>query len=130
MTDTPNIVGKALLVDDSDDAPEVADAREILQGGSIALVGGERRTDAAETIRRRLGLREVAWAETSERRVELLRLRHTDDLRCVVVLIRFIRHYTHDAAREWCRQRGIPMVTLTGGYSVNRVARGIVERMR
>lgn len=113
-----------------DEAAIVAEARSILAGGSIAIAGGDQRPGAAGAIRESLGLRSVEWATTSERKVARLQFRKEPDLRCVVALIRLIRHHTHDMVQSWCRETGIPLVTVTGGYGPNNIARAIVERMR
>lgn len=103
-------------------------ARELLAGGSMLIAGGDFRPEYHEAIQTELGLRELRWCETSRKAASVRGLAVLPDLRCVVVLIRYIRHHGHDTVQRWCRRNGVPLVTITGGYSPNQIAHQIVRR--
>ena len=46
--------------------PEVVEARRFLHGRSVVLIGGTRRREAQESLRRAMGLSELIWIETKE----------------------------------------------------------------
>lgn len=110
--------------------PKVYEARAILRNGSIIIAGGDFRKDAADRIQAGFKLRELDWTHTSKTDASHVKLDMKPDLRCVVVLLRYIRHHTHDAVQAWCRGNGTPLVTVTGGYGVNQLAHAIVARLQ
>ncbi len=109
--------------------PEAVEARRLLHGRSVVLIGGTRRREAQESLRRALGLSELIWIETKEHQsidsFEPLIAR--TDVAVVLLAIRWSSHAFGDV-RQFCDRHGKPLVRLPGGYSPNQVAAQVVAQ--
>jgi hypothetical protein len=110
-------------------APEAVEARRLVRGRSIVLIGGTRRREAQESLRRALGLSELIWIETKEHQsidsFEPLIARA--DVAVVLLAIRWSSHAFGDV-RQFCDRHGKALVRLPGGYGPNQVAAQIVAQ--
>ena len=101
----------------------------MLGGRSVVLIGGIRRREAQESLRRALGLSELIWIETKEHQsvdsFEPLIARA--DVAVVLLAIRWSSHAFGDV-RQFCDRHGKPLVRLPGGYSPNQVAAQILAQ--
>ncbi len=104
-------------------AAEVAEAAGLLRGRSVVLIGGMRRREAQEALRRALELSELIWIETKEHQSidSFEPLIAKADVAVVLLAIRWSSHAFGDV-REFCDRHDKPLVRLPGGYSPNQVA--------
>ncbi len=118
---------------EADSAPEptaeVKEAARLLTGKSVALIGGSRRREAQESLRKALGLKELIWLETKEHQsvgtFESLVAR--PDVALVLLAIRWSSHAFGDV-KKFCDRHGKLLVRLPGGYSPNQVAAQVVAQ--
>ncbi|MBI5365363.1 MAG: hypothetical protein HZA53_19455, partial [Planctomycetes bacterium] len=87
----------------SDDAPRTAveEARELLRGKVLVVIGGIPRPEHMENLRATFELTEVVWPETSETKPTHVALEPyiaRSDVAAVVLLIRWIRHALNEVA--------------------------------
>jgi hypothetical protein len=106
---------------------ELSEAARLLRGRSVLLIGGNRRREAQEALRRSLGLAELVWLETKEHEAiaafEPLVARL--DIALVLLAIRWSSHAFGDV-KLYCERHGKPLVRLPGGYNPNQVAAQIL----
>lgn len=110
----------------------VEEARELLRGKVLVVIGGIPRLEHMENLRATFELAEVVWPETSETKPTLDALEPSiarADVAAVVLLIRWIRHNLNDVA-ALCERHGKPLVRAPGGYNVNQIAQLVVEQGR
>ncbi|MFO1010752.1 MAG: hypothetical protein U1F29_11875 [Planctomycetota bacterium] len=114
-------------------APDPVDeARAMLRGRALLVIGGIPRPEHVENWRTAFELSEVVWPRTSESNPTLTVLEPLiarKDVAAVVLLIRWIRHNLNDVA-ELCVLHGKPLVRAPGGYNVNQLAKLVVEQRR
>jgi hypothetical protein len=110
----------------SAEAKEVA---RLLAGRSILLIGGNRRREAQDALRKALGLLDLVWIETKEHQsidaFEPLIAR--PDVALVLLAIRWSSHAFGDV-KQFCDRHGKLLVRLPGGYSPNQVAVQILSQ--
>jgi hypothetical protein len=108
---------------------ETIEAARLLRGRSVVLIGGTRRRDAQESLRRALGLSELIWIETKEHQAidSFEPLVARADVAVVLLAIRWSSHAFGDV-RQFCDRHGKPLVRLPGGYSPNQVAAQILAQ--
>ena len=108
---------------------EVKEAARLLAGKSVVLIGGSRRREAQESLRKALGLKELIWIETKEHQsvgtFEPLVAR--TDVALILLAIRWSSHSFGDV-KQLGERHGKPLVRLPGGYSPNQVAAQIVSQ--
>ena len=108
---------------------EVKEVARLLAGRSVVLIGGNRRREAQESLRRTLGLSDLIWIETKEHQAvagfEPLIVR--PDVALVLLAIRWSSHAFGDVKRL-CDRHGKPLARLPGGYSPNQVAAQILSQ--
>jgi hypothetical protein len=108
---------------------EVKEARRLLGGRSVVLIGGICRREAQEALRTALGLKEVAWIETREHQsigsFEPSVAR--PDVALVLLAIRWSSHAFGDV-KQYCDRYGKPLVRLPGGYGPNQVAAQVLAQ--
>jgi hypothetical protein len=108
---------------------EVKEAAHLLAARSILLIGGNRRREAQESLKRALGLSDLIWLETKEHQAvdtfEPLVARA--DVAVVLLAIRWSSHAFGDV-KQLCDRHGKPLVRLPGGYSPNQVAAQILSQ--
>jgi hypothetical protein len=108
---------------------ETDEAARLLRGRSIVLIGGIRRREGQESLRRALGLSELIWIETKEHQsidsFEPMIARA--DVALVLLAIRWSSHAFGDV-RLFCDRHNKPLVRLPGGYSPNQVAAQILAQ--
>jgi hypothetical protein len=108
---------------------EVKEARRLLGGKRIALIGGSCRSATQEALRKALGLEELVWIETKEHQsiAEFEPTISRSDVALVLLAIRWSSHAFGDV-RRFCDRHGKPLVRLPGGYGPNQVAAQIVAQ--
>lgn len=108
---------------------EVKEAARLLRGKSVVLIGGNRRREAQESLRRALGLKDLIWIETREHEAiagfEPLIARA--DVAVVLLAIRWSSHAFGDV-KQLCDRHGKLLVRLPGGYNPNQVAAQILAQ--
>lgn len=103
-----------------------ADVREVarlLAGRSVVLIGGIRRREAQEALRRAFRLKDLIWIETREHQsIEPFEpVVARPDVAIVLLAIRWSSHSFGDV-RQFCIRHGKPLVRLPGGYGPHQVA--------
>ena len=111
-------------------AAEVKEVARLLSGRSVVLIGGIRRRDPQETLRRSFGLHSLLWIETKEHQsVETFEpLIVRPDVALVLLAIRWSSHGFGEV-RHLCERHDKPLVRLPGGYSPNQVAAQILAQV-
>ncbi len=108
---------------------EVKEAAGLLGGKSIVLIGGNRRREAQEALRRALALKDLVWITTKEHQAvdafEPLIARA--DVALVLLAIRWSSHAFGDV-KTICDRHGKLLVRLPGGYNANQVAAQILSQ--
>jgi len=110
----------------------VDEARELLRGRALLVIGGLPRPDHMENLRASFELSEVLWPQTSETKPTLHVLEPhiaRPDVAAVVLLIRWIRHALNDVA-QLCARHDKPLVRVPGGYNVRQIAQLVLEQRR
>jgi hypothetical protein len=108
----------------------VLEARDLLKGSSIVVVGGDRRPEAVDRMQEAFGLNKVEWISLTEHgsaeplRAPILR----PDTRLVIVLARLTGHHHADEARDYARKADVPVVTMPGGYNPEQVAEQVLQQ--
>jgi hypothetical protein len=108
-------------------AVEVKEAAALLRGKSVVLIGGSRRRETQESLRRAFGLESLFWIETKEHQsVETFEpVIARPEVALVLLAIRWSSHGFGDV-RQFCERHRKPLVRLPGGYSPNQVAAQIL----
>lgn len=118
-----------------DEAPRqwsarVIEARRLIRGTDLVVVGGERRPDAVDRIRDAFQLRHVEWVRLTEHGSgEPMRApigRPTTS--AVVVLIKLAGHLHVETARAYAARAGRPCVLLKAGYNPEQIAEAILQQ--
>jgi hypothetical protein len=108
---------------------EVREVARLLAGRSVLLIGGNRRREAQESLRKALGLLDLVWIETKEHQAvagfEPLIVR--PDVALVLLAIRWSSHAFGDV-KLLCERHGKPLARLPGGYSPNQVAAQVLSQ--
>jgi hypothetical protein len=108
---------------------EVRETARLLASKSIVLIGGNRRREAQESLKRALGLKDLIWIETKEHQAvdtfEPLIAR--EDVALVLLAIRWSSHAFGDV-KQLCDRHGKLLVRLPGGYNPNQVAAQILSQ--
>jgi hypothetical protein len=106
---------------------EVKEVARLLRGRSVVLIGGNRRREAQESLKRVLGLKDLVWIETREHQsidgFEPVVAR--PDVALVLLAIRWSSHAFGDV-KQFCERYGKPLVRLPAGYNLNQVAAQIL----
>jgi len=108
---------------------EVKEARRLLGGRGVVLIGGLCRREARDALKTALGLRELTWIETREHQSigafepSIAR----QDVALVLLAIRWSSHAFGDVKR-FCDSYAKPLVRLPGGYGPNQVAAQILAQ--
>jgi hypothetical protein len=106
---------------------DVKEVARLLHGRSMVLIGGNRRREAQESLKRLLGLKDLVWIETREHQsidgFEPVVAR--PDVALVLLAIRWSSHAFGDV-KQFCERYGKPLVRLPAGYNLNQVAAQIL----
>ncbi len=111
-------------------SPALAQARELLAGRVVLMIGGYRQREAEERLRRAMDLEELRWVPTMPNlplydiEPQIAR----PEVAVVVLMIRWTAH-VYGNIREFCERHGKPLVRLPGGYGSNQVAHQIVQQV-
>jgi len=109
-------------------APEVAPVRAALAGSRVALVGGAKRPQSHAALLEALGPAELDWITAHEAAsVDRIDSR-LQGVRLVLLAIRWCSHRMTEEIPRRCRERNIPCVRLSAGYSPNIVAHAIMSQ--
>lgn len=103
----------------------------LLRGRTILVIGGIPRPEHQANLREAFDLAEVLWPTTQEAnpRIDpLAPLIARPEVALALLLIRFIRHNTHDGVTRLCRQYGKPLVKVPGGYNAEQIAPLVLEQ--
>jgi hypothetical protein len=102
---------------------EVKEAARLLEGRGVALIGGDRRREAEDALRRALKLKDLFWIETREHQsiesFEAVVAR--PEVALVLLAIRWSSH-SFGEVKQFCERHDKPLVRLPGGYNPNQVA--------
>jgi hypothetical protein len=108
---------------------EVRQARKLLAGRSVVLIGGSCRREARDALKDELGLKALTWIETKEHQsiASFESAIAHPDVAVVLLAIRWSSHAFGDVKHD-CDRHGKPLVRLPGGYNTNQVAAQIVAQ--
>lgn len=108
----------------------VLEARELLRGGNLVLIGGEVRPDAVTRITDAFALNDVEWISLSEHgtgtpmQAPIAR----GETRAVIVLIKLAGHLHAEEARAYARQFDKPCIMLPAGYNPEQIAEQLLSQ--
>lgn len=108
----------------------VAEARGLVEGRAVVMVGGEPRNEAIDRLKSAFGLSRVDWVHLTEHgssdglRGPITR----PDCAAVLVLIKLTGHLHADEAQRYARTAGRPCVYLTAGYNPEQVAEALLQQ--
>lgn len=107
----------------------LAEARLLLAGRSIVLIGGERRPVAEAHIASALGVRNLFWIDTRSHQTHIVFEPYIARPDVVVVLLA-IRWASHGFGemQAFCERYSKLLVRLPAGYNVNQIAHQIVHQ--
>ena len=102
----------------------------MLGGKSVVLIGGIRRREAQQTLKRSFELDSLLWIETKEHQaVETFEpMIARPDVALILLAIRWSSHGFGEV-RHLCERHNKPLVRLPGGYSPNQVAAQILAQV-
>jgi hypothetical protein len=107
---------------------EVQTVRNLINGSSIVIIGGDPREEARQALQEAFGAT-VLWPKSTPTqsidRFKPCIMRN--DVKLVILLIRWARH-SWGELKPFCDQHGKLFVRLNGGYSPNQVANQIVSQ--
>lgn len=108
---------------------EVQLARQLLNGRSVVMIGGDERPDARAAVERAFGLKELVWIGTNKhdsyKGFEPFIAR--PDVAVVLLAVRWASH-SYGEVDETCRRYSKPLIWIPGGYNPNQLAYRIVEQ--
>lgn len=109
---------------------QVQEARALLRGSGVVVVGGERRQDAVDRLTSAFDLADVEWVRLNEHGSSSamgapISRRATS---VVLVLIKLTGHLHAEEAREHARRAGKPCVYLKAGYNPEQVADAVLQQ--
>jgi hypothetical protein len=110
--------------------PEERVAR-LLSGRSLVVVGGDTGREHGERWRQAFDLREVHWRTTSKANPSVAAIEPLiarPEVAAVLVLIRWVRHATHDGLAEACERHDKPLVRVRAGYHPTQLALEILRQ--
>lgn len=109
--------------------PHVQEARRLLQGRRVTLLGGVPRPTHHAALVRDLGLAELDWIGSGEYPHGTHAGAHvTEDTAVVILAVRWMGH-AHNALREVARERGVPYVMHPGGLNPSSVAYQVLQQV-
>ncbi len=111
-------------------SPILKDARDLVRGCTLLIIGGDHRPHAAANLKRDLELADVEWIRTIphmstsvfEPRIA------SSDIDIVVLAIRWASH-SFEGVRPMCIRYDKPFIRLPGGYGSNSVAKAIMDQI-
>ncbi len=108
----------------------VLEARDLLKGSSIVVVGGDDRPEAVGRLQEAFELGDVEWVSLTEHgSTDPLRAPiHRPGTRLVIVLAKLTGHQHADKAREFAREANVPVVTMRSGYNPEQVAEQVLQQ--
>lgn len=102
---------------------EVAEAARLLEGKCVLLIGGDRRPEALDALKKALSLGDLIWIETREHQsidtFEPYIAR--PEVAVVILAIRWSSH-SFGEVKRFCDRYDKPLVRLPAGYNPNQVA--------
>ncbi len=127
-SDESSAAGPALV--QKPESADVARVRDWLRGKRAVIIGGERKSHAAERIQRAFGLSELDWLELTEHgKTAPIDPPIADPSTAVVwAVVRLTGHVHMDVAADACRKYGRPFVRLPGGYNPSQIAARTIEQ--
>ena len=108
---------------------EVSEARRLLGGRGVVLIGGSCRPAAAAALRAALGTDDLTWIETKEHQsvASFASAIARPEVALVLLAIRWSSH-SFGEVKRFCDRLGKPLVRLPGGYGPNQVAAQILAQ--
>lgn len=105
-------------------------AAELVRGRELLLLGGDRRSEHAENLRKSLELTALHWPQTREDAPDVASFEPwiaRAEVVAVVLLIRWSRH-AYGEVNDLCDRHGKPLVRIEAGYNSVQIARGILDQ--
>jgi len=108
----------------------VKQARVLLEGSSIVVIGGERRPEAIDRFVDAFGLEGVEWVGLTEHGTSapMQAPIQRSSTRVVLVLVRLCGHLHAESARRYAREADKPLVMLPAGYNPEQVAKQLLDQ--
>jgi hypothetical protein len=109
--------------------PELEEARSLLAGKTLVIIGGEERPEAKGNLEQQLALKEAIWVPGNHHQsvLEFKPYVEREDVHLVCLLIKWSSHGFGDV-KSFCDACDKPLVRLPGGYSPNQVAHHVVTQ--
>lgn len=109
----------------------LAEAKAVVKGRVMVLIGGDVREVRRLALQRDLGLSEVRWLRSTPTKPAT---RFDSDIKradvgFVLLAIRWVRHSTGYAVAEACERAAKPLVRVPGGLGSNSVAAAIMSQV-
>lgn len=113
----------------AEDTPEVQLVRSVLSGKAVVLVGGDERRNASRRLQAAFGLARLDWqaSRSHQSYFNFESAIRRPDVAVVLLAIRWSSHSFGEISR-FCRDVGVPLVRLPGGYGPNQVAAQIIDQ--
>jgi len=107
----------------------VCRARELLRGRVVLLIGGERRRETEERLKRIFDLADLRWITTREHQstADFEPAIARAETALVLLAIRWASHSFEDVA-DFCARYGKAFVRLPRGYGANQIAREVLRQ--
>ncbi|MCA9312500.1 MAG: hypothetical protein KDA21_14900 [Phycisphaerales bacterium] len=111
-------------------SPILANARDLVRGRTLLIIGGDHRPHAAANLKRDLELADVQWIRTIPHMSNSAFEPHiaSRDVDIVILAIRWSSH-SFEGVRPMCLRYGKPYIRLPGGYGSNSVAKAIMDQI-
>lgn len=108
----------------------VLEARELLRGGNLVLIGGEVRPDAIARITDAFALESVEWISLTEHGsgAPMQAPISRPETKAVIVLIKLAGHLHAEEARGYARQVDKPCIMLPAGYNPEQIAEHLLNQ--
>ena len=109
---------------------ELAQARQLLRGQALVMIGGERRIEAEQQLKAALNVNEIYWIDTRSHQTHTVFEPYVarGDVALVLLAIRWASHGFSEV-QAFCTRYNKPLVRLPTGYNANQVAYQIVTQV-
>lgn len=107
----------------------VLEARKLLEGKRMLVIGGIPKPHAIESYVRRLGLDDVEWPEVGEHKSTAPFENMVSRCDVVLALIQWCGHAYSWDLKEMAERHGRAYVRIPGGYNVSQVAHEVLDQV-
>lgn len=107
----------------------ISKVRNLLKGKVVAIIGGEERTNSAESLKLAFQLKDVIWIEAKAGMSHKVCKPHInrEEVALVLLAIRWCPH-SFKKIKKYCDKGNKPLVLLPGGYNPAQVADQVLHQ--